>query len=160
VTFTLDLPDILEHVTTIASGISGIRTAYDFDEWPDSPPAIHSADQAIHLTGAPGEDGTDISYTLGGPDLSIWTIRIPLYTVVSNGAARGRAWALPYASRYPEAYRGHIHLDGAITAGSVNFDEGMVVVRTLGEDWPGYDGFYILRHVLTVVTKGGVVNAV
>jgi hypothetical protein len=156
--FTLDLPDILEHVTTVASGITGVRTAYDYDEWPDAPPAIHNAGQAVHLTGVPGEDGTGIGYTLGGPDLAIWTIRVPLYTVVSNSAARGRAWALPYITRYAEAYRAHIHLDGAITSGSVNFDEEMRVVRDLGDDWPGYAGFYILRHTLTVVSKGGVVN--
>ena len=79
---------------------------------------------------------------------------MPLYTVVADGATpAARAWALPYVARYPEAFRAHIHLGGAITAGSV-------VLRRRGhrrprhrEDWPGYDGFYIVRHVLTVVTR-------
>lgn len=157
--FVLDPDAILAAITTVARGITGIRTAYDFDEWPDAPPAIHSASAGIHLTGFPGEDGTGWQYALGGPDLSIWTLRVPLYTVVADSAqtTRARTWALPYVARYPEAYRAHIHLDGAITSGSVGFEEEARIVREL-PDWPGYDGFYIVRHVLTVVTKGGVTN--
>jgi hypothetical protein len=157
VAFTLDLPAILGAVTTVASGITGIRTAYDYDEWPDAPPAIHNDGQAMHLTGVPGEDGTSIGYALGGPDLAIWSIRIPLYVVVSNGAARGRAWAVPYITRYPEAFRAHIHLDGAITSGACAFVEPATIVRSL-PDWPAYDGFYIVRWTLDVTSKGGVTN--
>jgi len=159
---TLDAEALLAAVTTIARTITGIRTAYDFDEWPEAPPAIQNAGHAIALTGFPGEDGTGWGYTLGGPDLAVWTLTVPLYTVVADSAMtrRARAWALPYVARYPEAYRAHIHLDGAITSGSCGFDDEARIVRTLGPDWPGYDGFYIVRHVLTIVAKMGVVNAV
>jgi hypothetical protein len=160
-TLVLDPAAILAAVTTVARvHVAGIRTAYDFDEWPEGPPGIHSAGQAIHLTGFPGEDGTGWSYTLGGPDLAIWTLRVPLYTVVADSATlpRARAWALPYIARYAEAYRGHVHLDGTIASGSCGFDDDSRIVRDLGPDWPGYDGFYIVRHTLTVVTKGAAGN--
>lgn len=158
--FTLDADAILAGITTVARTITGIRTAYDYDAWPDAPPAIHADGQAIHLTGFPGEDGTGWSYRYGGSDLAIWTLRVPLYTVVADSATtpRARAWALPYVARYPEAYRASLRLGGAITAGSVSFDEDATIVRAIPE-FPGYDGFYIVRHVLTVVTKGGVTNA-
>lgn len=155
-TFILDPTTILANITTVGRAITGIRTAYDFDEWLEAPPAIHNAGQAIHLTGFPGEDGTGWRYDIGGMDLAIWELRVPLYTVVADSATtpRARTWALPYIARYPEAYRAHTHLDGAITSGSCSFDEDARIVRTLGPDWPGYDGFYIIRHVLTVVSKG------
>ena len=160
--FTLDADAILAAITTIARAhVTGVRVAFDYDEWPDAPPAIHNASQAVHLTGFPGEDGTGFLYQYGGSDLAIWTLRVPLYTVVADSAttSRARAWALPYVARYPEAFRAHLQLDGAITSGVVSFDEEARIVRALGDDWPGYDGFYIVRHVLTVVTKGGVTNA-
>lgn len=159
--FILDPAAILAAITTVGRSITGIRTAYDFDEWPDAPPAIHSQGQAVHLTGFPGEDGTDWGYALGGPDLAIWTLRVPLYTVVADSArtSRARAWALPYVARYAEAYRASLRLGGTITSGGCSFDEPARIVRDLGEDWPGYDGFYIVRHVLTVVSKGAVTNA-
>jgi hypothetical protein len=160
--FTLDADAILAAITTRTRAITGIRTAYDYDEWPDAPPAIHNASAAIALTGFPGEDGTGWTYALGGPDLAIWTLRVPLYTVVADSATtpRARAWALPYVARYPEAFRMDMHLGGTITAGACSFDEEARIIRALGDDWPGYDGFYIVRHTLTVVTKGGVTNAV
>lgn len=159
--FILDPDAILAAITSTAAGITGIRAAYDYDAWPDAPPALHGDGSALHLTGVPGEDGTGWTYGLGGPDLAVWTLRVPLYTVVADSArtSRARSWALTYASRYVEAFRGALHLSGTITAGSVGFDEETRIVRSLGDDWPGYDGFYIVRHVLTVTTKGAVSNA-
>lgn len=154
----LDPAAILTAITTVARGITGIRLAWDYDEWADSPPGVHNENQALHLTGMPGEDGTDWQYALGGPDLGIWTLRVPLYTVVNDSATgnRTRAWALPYVARYHEAFRASVKLGGIVS--SVGFDEPARIVRSI-PDWPGYDGAYIVRHVLTVVVKGGVVNA-
>jgi hypothetical protein len=38
-TLALDLDTLLAGVTTTARAITGIRLAYDHDEWPDSPQA-------------------------------------------------------------------------------------------------------------------------
>ena len=52
-TLTLDLDALLATVTTTARAITGIRTAFDYDEWPDSPPAMFNKNAALHLTGFP-----------------------------------------------------------------------------------------------------------
>lgn len=157
-TMTLDPASILSSVTTIARAITGIRIAYDFDEWPDSPSGLFKKDGAVHLTGVPGEDGTGWRYASGGSDMAIWTLEVPLYTVVNDAATanRTRAWALPYVARYPEAFRASVKLGGTVS--SVGFDADARIVRSIPE-WPGWDGCYIVRHVLTVTVKGVVANA-
>ena len=159
-TFTLDLDTVLSNITTIASGITGIRRAYNYDEWPDSPPAMFNKEQALHLTGFSELEST---YTIGpGSGLSTYEIIVPLYTVVCSGAQLKRAanWLAPYVGRYPEKFRANLSLSGAITAGAATFDGQPVrVVRSISADWPGYDGFVILAHRLRVVTKGAHLNA-
>ena len=70
---------------------------------------------------------------------------------------RARAWALPYVARYPEAFRGAMKLGGTIESGACSFDEDARIIRLI-PDWPGYYGFYIVRHVLSVTTRGTVDN--
>lgn len=156
-TLVLDIDDLLARVTYRASLITGIRQAFDYDEWPDSPPAMPRENLAYHLTGYL-EEGSGVRYTDRGSDLSEWELSVPLYTVVveSAKAMRARGWTSPYPERYAAAFRTNLYLpmDGTygIDAGGAMWT-GCRVVRSI-PDWPGYDGFYMLRHDLTLHTKG------
>ena len=162
-TLTLDLDDLLERVTYRASLISGIRKAFDYDEWPDAPPALPAAESAYHLTGYL-EEGNGAIYTDRGSDLSEWEVPIPLYTVVVDAARvkRSRGWTSPYPERYAAAFRTNMYLPMSgtygISAGGVRY-LGCRIVRSI-PDWPGYDGFYMLRHDLLLHTKGVVSKSV
>lgn len=160
--FTLDLDTLLQNITTLAGTITGIRKAWNYDEWPDRPPGLPTAGTgAYHFTGFPGEGAGGVRYILRGGDVSEWEIGVPLYVVVADSAAqrRARSWAQPYYGRYPELFRDNLHLSGAITNGAATFDEAAVVVRSI-PDYPAFDGFYILRFLLTVHTKGAHTNVV
>lgn len=150
---TLGLDTLLQNITDLASGISGIRHAYNYDEWPDSPPGLFNLNQAMHLTGYP-EEGDGWAYRLLGIDMDEYEIVIPLYTVVIAAAQvkRSRAWVAQYLDSYPAKYRANMLLSGGITAGSAIYRGGRVV-RSI-PDWPGYDNFYILRHELELHVKG------
>lgn len=154
---SLDLDALLEGITTRSRAITGIRAAYDYDEWPDSPPAIYNREQALHLTGFP-EEGDGWRYILRGIDLSEYELTIPLYTVVVDAAKvkRSRGWAAPYIDRYRAAFdtRAAILATGTGNTGSVVYLGGRVV-RAIA-DWDGYTGFYILRHELRAHVKGSV----
>jgi len=154
---SLDLDAILAGITTTARAISGIRTAYDYDEWPDSPPGMFNREQALHLTGFP-EEGDGWRYIVRGIDLSEYEITVPLYTVVVDAAKvkRSRGWAAPYIDRYRAAFdtRAAILATGSGNTGSALYGGGQVV-RAIA-DWPGYDGFYIFRHRLELHVKGAV----
>jgi hypothetical protein len=163
-TLELDIDDLLERVTYHASLITGIREAFDYDAWPDSPPALPRQELAYHLTGYI-EEGQGIRYVHArGTDLAEWEFNVPLYTVVvdSAKAMRSRGWTSPYPERYADRFRRRLHLPKdntyGISAGSAIY-MGCRVVRQI-PDWPGYDGFYILRHDLMLHTKGSVQNAV
>ena len=84
-TLSLDIDDLLERVTYRCSLMTGIRRAFDYDEWPDSPPALPAQNSAYHLTGYL-EDGPGALYTDRGSDMSEWELTIPLYTVVVDAA--------------------------------------------------------------------------
>ena len=157
-TLTLDLDTILTNITTLAGQISGIRHAYNYDAWPESPPGLFNRDQAMHLTGYP-EEGDGWRYIVRGSDLSEFEMTIPLYTVVIAAAQvkRSRAWVAQYLNSYPAKFRANMQLSGAITAGSAVYRGGRVV-RSI-PDWAGYDGFYILRHELELHIKGHATNA-
>lgn len=161
-TLSLDIDDLLARVTYRASLITGIRRAFDYDEWPDSPPALPVAHQAYHLTGYL-EESTGI-YTDRGTDLSEWELNIPLYTVVVDAARvkRSRGWTSPYPERYATAFRENLFLPQAgtygITAGGAMY-LNFRIVRAI-PDWPGYDGFYMIRHELLIHTKGVVTKGV
>ena len=154
---TLDMDALLEDITTVARAISGIRTAYDYDEWPDSPPGMFNKDQALHLTGFP-EEGDGWRYILRGVDLSEYEFTIPLYTVVVDAAKvkRSRGWVAPYVDRYRAAFdtRSTILSTGTGNTGSVIYT-GATVVRSI-PDWDAYTGFYMLRHELRHHVKGAV----
>lgn len=157
---SLDLDTLLAGVTATARAISGIRTAYDYDAWPDSPPGLFTKDAALHLTGFP-EEGDGWRYILRGADLSEYELTIPLYTVVVDAAKvrRSRGWAAPFIDRYRAAFdtRAAISAVGTGNTGSIVYTGG-AVVRSIA-DWPGYDGFYILRHSLEAHVKGAVSRA-
>jgi hypothetical protein len=150
---TLALDTLLQNITNLAGAISGIRHAYNYDEWPDSPPGLFNKDQAMHLTGYP-EEGDGWVYRLDGIDLDEYIIVIPLYTVVIAAAQvkRSRAWVAQYLDSYPAKFRANIQLSGAITSGAAIYRGGRVV-RSI-PDWTGYDGFYMLRHELELHVKG------
>ena len=162
-TLSLDIDDLLARVTYRCSLITGIRQAFDYDQWPDSPPALPRENQAYHLTGYM-EEGNGAIYTDRGSDLSEWELTIPLYTVVVDSATvkRARGWSAPYPERYATAFREKDALPDAagtygITAGGALY-QGFRVVRSI-PDWPGYDGFYLFRHELVIHTKGYVTKS-
>ena len=152
---SLDLDTLLASVTTTARTITGIRTAFDYDEWPDSPPGLFNKDAALHLTGFP-EEGDGWRYRILGSDLSEYEFTVPLYTVVVEAAKvkRSRGWAAPYVDRYRVKFdtRTKILDVGTGNTGSVLYD-GATVVRSIA-DWAGYTGFYTLRHRLAFHVKG------
>ena len=154
---TLDLDVLLASVTTTARTISGIRTAFDYDEWPDSPPGMFNRNAALHLTGFP-EEGDGFRYLVRGTDLSEYEFTVPMYTVVVESAKvrRSRGWAAPYVDRYRVAFdtRTKILDVGTGNTGSVLYD-GATVVRSIA-DWDSYSGFYMLRHRLAFHVKGNV----
>ena len=161
-TLSLDIDDLLSRVTSICSGITGIRKAFDYDEWPDSPPALPVQNNAYHLTGYL-EEGQGAVYTDGGSDMAEWILNIPLYTIVVDAAKvkRSRGWTSPYPERYAAAIRENdaLPMSGTygITAGIALY-QGFRVVRSI-PDWPGYDGFYMLRHEVVIHTKGAVAKS-
>lgn len=154
---TLDLDALLATITTTAAGISGIRTAFDYDEWPDAPPGMFNQAQALHLTGFP-EEGQGWRYIPRGMDLSEYEIEIPLYTVVIAAAQvkRSRKWAAPYIDAYRAAFDTRTSILGVGTGntGSLLYVGGRVVRQI--PDWDGYTGFYMLRHSLMAHVKGAV----
>lgn len=156
----LDLDGLLATITTTARAITGIRTAFDHDQWPNSPPGMFTQNSALHLTGFP-EEGNGWQYVLQGMDLSEYVIEIPLYTVVIAAAQvmRSRQWTAPYIDRYRAAFdtRASILGLGSGNTGSLIYAGGRVVRQI--PDWSGYDGFYMLRHVLTAHVKGAVSRA-
>ena len=156
-TLSLDLDALLATITTTARAISGIRTAFDHDEWPDAPPGMFNQNQALHLTGFP-EEGQGWRYEVRGIDLSEWEFTVPLYTVVIAAAQvkRSRKWAAPYLDRYRLAFdtRTSILNVGAGNTGVVLYD-GASVARSI-PDWDGYNGFFMLRHRLNCHVKGAV----
>lgn len=154
---TLDLDALLSEVNTIAGAITGIRHAYNYDEWPDSPPGMFNREQAMHLTGFP-EEGQGWVYRMLGIDMDEHEILVPMYTVVVSAAQvkRSRSWVVPYFHRYAAAFAIHdaISLGGQIDAGSAIYMGGRVV-RGI-PDWEGFSGFYMLRHELMLHVKGHV----
>jgi hypothetical protein len=155
-TLALDMDALLASVNTVAEAITGIRAAYDYDEWPDSLPGMPAKDAAFHFTGFPEErDGWTYH---AQPGLSWYDFDIPLYTVVVEAAKvrRSRQWAAPYVDRYRLAFdtRTNILAVGTGNTGSITYG-GAQVVRSI-PDWPGYDGFFILRHRLVARVKGAV----
>ena len=154
---TLDLDTLLASITTAARAISGIRTALDYDEWPDSPPGMFNQNAALHLTGFP-EEGDGWRYIVRGIDLSEYEFTVPLYTVVVEAAKvrRSRGWAAPYIDRYRAAFdtRARILDVGTGNTGSILYD-GATIVRSI-PDWPGYDGYFMVRHRLSCHIKGAV----
>lgn len=157
---SLDLDSLLDGVTTTAAAITGIRFAFDYDEWPEEPPAKLSQEGAMHFTGFP-EEGQGWRYIARGDSLSEYEFDVPLYTVIVEAARvkRSRGWAAPYIDRYRAAFdtRDRILAVGTGNTGSVIYVGGRVV-RGIS-DWSGYDGFYILRHVLRYHVKGSVSRA-
>ena len=154
-TLTLGLDTLLQNITTLCSGITGIRHAYNYDEWPDAPPGQYNRNQAMHLTGYP-EEGDGWRYRLLGIDMDEFEIVVPLYTVVLHAAQvkRSRSWVTPYLAAYPALFAANMQLSGGIIAGSAIYRGGRVV-RAI-PDWDGYTGFYMLRHSLMAHVKGAV----
>lgn len=152
---TLNLDAILTQINTIASGMTGIRQAYNYDEWPDAPPGNPTEGQAYHLTGFPGEVGGGVRYFFRGVGLHEYEIVVPLFTVIAPSGMfkRARSWAEPYYGRYIETFRDELHLNGTINAGSAVFQQPSIVVTQIPL-FDGYDDFYTIRHLLTVHTKG------
>ncbi len=163
-TLSLDIDDLLSRVTYRASLITGIRKAFDYDQWPDSPPALPRENQAYHLTGFL-EDGAFLTYTDRGSDLSEWELPLELFTVVVESAQvlRARQWIAPFPERYAAAFRENLYLpmDGTygIDAGGAMY-QGCTVIEGVGAKWPGWAGFYVLRHRLVIHTKGAVSKSV
>lgn len=158
-TLSLNLDTLCQKVTDLAATITGIRHAYNYDEWPDSPPGMFSKENAMHLTGFL-EEGDAARYTDRGSDLSEWEVTLPLYTVVIAAAQvkRSRGWMAPYPDRYLAKFAANMLLSGALTSGAAIYG-GCRIVRAI-PDWSGYDGFYMLRHELLVHSKGVVTKAV
>lgn len=156
----LDLPTVLGNITTLCGTITGIREAFNYDSWPQRPPGEPNKGQAYHLTGLPGTDGTSVGYNTVGMDLSEYLLDVPLYTVVANpqDLSRAAGWMTQYISGYPELFRDHIFLSGALSAGGAYLEQRGAIVRSI-PDWPGYSNFFILRWVLSVHIKGQHTNA-
>lgn len=154
-TLALDLDALLQRVTDIAGTISGIRHAYNYDEWPDSPPGMMARDQAMHFTGYPGEE-EPILYRRLGIDMNEYEFVVPMYTAVVSAAQikRSRNWVQAYFDRYPAKFASSIQLDGLISSGSALYT-GARIVRAIPE-YPGFDGYYIVRHSLEIHLKGHV----
>ena len=157
---TFSLSDLLTQVTNVASNIQGIRQAYNFDTWPDSPPGNPTEDQAYHLTALPGEVGAGMREFIRGSDLGEYEIDVPLYVVIAPSGMykRAREWAQPFFQRYYDAYRLKLHMGGTITAGAALITKPSIVTTKI-PFFPGYDDFYTIRHILTVHAKGGVTRA-
>jgi hypothetical protein len=155
-----DLDALLQQVTTIASGITGVRQAYNYDEWPDAPPGMPNSEQVYHLTSLPGEVGAGMREIIRGSDLAEYEIDVPLYVVIAPPAMykRARAWARPFFQRYYDAFRTELHLNGTITAGSAMISKPSIVVTKI-PFFPGYDDFYTIRHILTAHVKGAATRA-
>jgi hypothetical protein len=106
------------------------------------------------------EEGQGATYHDGGSDLAEWNLYVPLYTIVVDAGMvrRSRGWTSPYPERYADAIRRNdaLPMSGTygITAGTTLYN-GFRVVRSI-PDWPGYDGFYMLRHEIRIHTKGAV----
>lgn len=157
---TFDLDAMLTQVTTIASSITGIRTAYNYTEWPDAPPGAPVKDGAYHLTALPGEVGTGMREIIRGSDLAEYEIDVPLYVVVAPSGMykRAREWARPFFQRYYDAYRLKLHLNSTVAAGSALISKPSIVTTRI-PFFPGYDDFYTIRHILTVHAKGASTHA-
>lgn len=164
---SLDLPTILGNTNTLCGLIPNIREAFNYDSWPQRPPGMPNARQAYHLTGLPGTDGTTIGYNIVGMDLSEYVLEVPLYTIIADPQDTGRAalWMAPYISAYPDLFRDHIYLGNtatglanALVMGGAYLEQRGTIVRAI-PDWPGFNGFFILRWVLTVHVKGAHTNA-
>ena len=119
---------------------------------------MFNRNQAMHLTGYP-EEGDGWRYIVRGMDMDEYELLIPLYTVVISAAQvrRSRAWVAQYLDSYPAMFRANLLLSGGITSGSALYRGGRVV-RSI-PDWPGYEGFYILRHELELHVKGHAAHA-
>ena len=154
---TVGIDALLARVTARAAAITGIRQAFDYDQWPDSPPAMPREDQAYHLTGYL-EEGDGWRYIPRGSDLSEYEFTVPLYTIVVDSAKvkRSRGWVEQYIDSYRSALdsRDAILDVGTGNTGSILYMGGRIV-RSI-PDWPGYDGFYMLRHELRCHVKGAV----
>lgn len=165
-TLTLDIDGLTTAITTIAGNISGIRRAYNYNEWPSRPPGAPNKDNAYHLTGMPGTDGTGVQYGMIGMDLSEYIIGVPLYAIVLglDGLTRDRSasWISPYYGRYPEMFRDHAQLTvnsvPAIASGIAQFETPAQVTRSI-PDYPGFDGFFIVRWTLMCHIKGAHTNS-
>ena len=157
---TLDLPTLLGNITTIAGTITGIRHAYSYDDVPQRPPGVPNAGNAYHVTMLPGTDGTTVRYDAVGLDLMQYVVEVPLYTIVASekNIDRASTWIGPYFGRYPEMFRTKMQLNGAITSGLASFEQPAHIVRRI-PDWSGYDGFYMIRWVLTCHIKGSAINS-
>lgn len=156
----LDLPGLLGKVNTTAALVPGIRQAYGFGDWPDRPPGIPNKNNAYHLTGFPGQDGTSVRYGAVGIDLSEYIVEVPMYCVVAgeNNIGRSAVWSAQYYGGYHETFRNYMQFTGFIPAGVALFgSQPDTVVRRI-PDWPGYDGFFIIRFVLVCTIKGAATN--
>lgn len=153
----LDLDTLLKTINTTASGITGVRAAINYDAWTEKPQIFPGKGEVLHITGFP-EDGQGWTYQPVGIDLSEYVVQIPLYTVVSTAAMvmRSRQWVAPLIDRYRAAFdtRASILGVGTGNTGSLLYTGGRVV-RSI-PDWPGYDGYYMLRHQLEAHVKGAV----
>lgn len=152
---TFDLDALLQKITDIGGAITGIRQAFNYDEWPDSPPGMPNLEQAYHLTSLPGEVGAGMREIERGSDLGEYEIDVPVYVVIAPPAMykRARLWARPFFQRYYDAFAVQLHLGGTITAGSAKIQKPSVVVTKI-PFFAGYDEFYTLRHIVTCHVKG------
>lgn len=150
-----DLDDLLQEITDIGAAVTGIRQAYNYDEWPDSPPGMPNEEQVYHLTSLPGEVGAGMREIERGSDLGEYEIDVPVYLVVAPPAMykRARAWARPFFQRYFNAFATKLHLTGSITAGSAQIEKPIIVVTRI-PFFEGYDDFYTLRVIVTCHVKG------
>jgi hypothetical protein len=155
-----DLDACLQQITDIAAGITGIRSAFNYDEWPDAPPGMPNSEQVYHLTALPGEVGAGMREIERGSDLAEYEIDVPLYVVIAPPAMykRARAWARPFFTRYYDAYRVQLHLGGTVPSGAARIAKPSIVVTKI-PFFPGYDDFYTIRHIVTVHAKGAATRA-
>jgi hypothetical protein len=157
---TFNLDTLLTKITEVGAAITGVRAAFNYDEWPDSPPGMPNADQVYHLTSLPGEVGGGMREIIRGSDLSEYEIDVPIYVVIAPPAMykRARAWARPFFQRYYDAYRLQLHVKGSVASGAAMFTKPSIVVTKI-PFFPGYDDFYTIRHILTVHAKGAATRA-